>query len=124
MQFANFNLNDSSAAATTFTAMMKDGLLATWKDKSEETPALRPTITCGMRPAKGSSPRKVTVKVILPFTHTLDGVTHTSQTSAFLDVVVPEYADATNVADLLAFVSGVVLENQISGSATDGEFPA
>jgi hypothetical protein len=124
MQFANFDLNDSSAVATTFTAKMKDGLIATWYDKSVAVPSLRPTISCGMRPAKGSSPRKVTVKVILPYTHTVDSVTYTGETSAFLDVIVPEHADATNVQDLLAFVSGAVLQAQISGVVEDGEFPA
>lgn len=124
MQFANFNLNDSSATPVTFTARMKDGLLATWYDKTGPIEALRPTITSSMRPAKGSSPRKTTVKVVLPFTHTIDSVEYTGYTSAFIDIIVPEHADVTDVSNLLAFVSGAVLENQIAGSAKDGEFPA
>lgn len=124
MQFANFDLTDSSAATATFTAMTNEGLLCTWKDKSAAVPSLRPVVTCGMRKAKGSTPRKVTVKVILPYTHTLDSVEYRGETSAFIDFIVPETADATDVADLLAFVGGAIGQAQISSAVSDGEFPA
>jgi len=124
MQFANFDLTDSSAATVTFTAMTNEGLLCTWKDKSAVLPSLRPVVTCGMRKAKGSTPRKVTVKVILPYTHTVDSVEYKGETSAFIDFIVPETADATDVADLLAFVGGAISEGQLSAAIKDGEFPA
>lgn len=124
MQFADITVPDGAAASQTFTAMFKDGLLATWKNKAASNPSLRQTVTQGMRVAKGSVPRRVTLKVIVPFVYTVDSLDKVGETTAFIDFVVPEHAATADVENLLAYVEGVIGNAQISTCVKDGEFPA
>lgn len=124
MQIASFNLNNSSAAVVAFDPMVKDGLLASYANTTPTTASLYPQVSCAMRPAKGSVPRKTTIKVVLPFTHTSDnGVVTTEQNSVFIDVIINSKSDSLTANDILTMASGALQEPQFVETAVKGAFP-
>lgn len=124
MQFADISLTDAVAGSATFTAMTKDGLLAEWKDKSVTPPVMRPAVTCALRKADGSTPRKVTIKLTFPFSYTDGGVTTQALSTSWVTFIVNENMSAADLNDLIAFTSGIVNAAQVKATITDGEFPA
>lgn len=120
---ADIVLNDSVPAARTFKPSWKDGLLARWQEETPATVDLYPTITVGMRAPKPGVTRKITLKVIVPYETTVDSVTVREANSCFIDFLIPESADATDVDDLRSYVSEAVENAVILDVIDEGKFP-
>lgn len=123
MQIASMSLTNGSAEAVQLDPKHKNGFLVTYADLTQAKASDAIQVSLGMRPAKANVSRKVTVKVAVPYTVTEDDSTSTKTVTGFIDIVVPEDADTSIVADLLALMSGACLDPQVKDVAQKGAFP-
>lgn len=124
---SNIVLDDSASAPQTFKPIRLVNNLATWRDTAAGALVLQPEITSDVRPASASNAgHKVTLKLVLPFTLTKGedeccipaGQTPTCQFK--IETLVNGRADATTVANLVAFLQDVV-QNSDYIDAVKGE---
>lgn len=123
MQLANIVIKNAADTNTTFVPTVKDGLLVTFKNRSGSRPSLNPGLSIGMRPMKGVVPRRVTLKVELPYDVTEGDIVKTETVTGFVDIVIPQSASEATIKDALSFVAGLTLDALVEDTSVNGAFP-
>lgn len=123
MQIANITLPDASAVDKVFKPVLKDGMLISYADTTASSQAEFEQLTLGMRKPQSGVARKVTIKVVQPYSVVLGDKTTIENITAFLEVVVPVDADKTAANNLLSFASGALVNDQIKDAIVNGAFP-
>lgn len=90
MQIANITLPDASAVDKVFKPVLKDGLLISYADTTAATQAQFEQLTLGMRKPQSGVARKVTLKVVQPYTVVSGDITSIENVTAFIEIVVPD----------------------------------
>lgn len=124
MQTANIVLKNASDVDVTFTPIQKNGLLFTYANLSNTSVSLREKVTLGLRPSKGTTAAKTSVRVSVPYeVEATDGQTVTKYVSFIGDFIIPSDAPTGIVETLVSFGSGVVINAQIEDTIVNEAFP-
>jgi hypothetical protein len=124
MQIANLVLKDNADADVTFKPLQKDGLLIVYGNMAETNHALRAKVTLGLRPSKGTTVAKTSVKVTVPYEVTLsDGSVVTRYCQFNGDVTVPNDAPTSIIGDAISFGSTLLVDDQVTDTVINQAFP-